>query len=221
MLKEPDELAAVKKQLPLIEKRDELIAEQIETEIISKGERGVVLCGNAHAFTHYRQPLVEDGKFVSERAPRMAYILHEKHGEKIFQITLHLGLTNDSPALVDPTYRGDKPVLIDWIEAIMEKRGNVPVGFDVFASPLATLRDSGSYYFHYQPKVIFAEVCRGYIFLAPRKELGRCQWIKDFVSQEWFVDNKDFLEVKFNKKFSNADELNELFSAAARQKLGQ
>jgi len=211
MLKDPDELAAFKKQLPLFEKRDQLMAEQIETEIISKGERGVVLVGNMHAFTHYRQPGGKDGKFVSEWA-RMGYILYEKHGEKIFQITLHLHYA--SPATVDPTYRGDKPVLTDLIEAIMERRGNVPVGFDVFASPLATIRDSGSYLFHYQPKVIFAEVCRGYIFLAPRKELGHCQWIKDFVSQEMFVDNKDFFEVRFNKKFSNADELNEFISAA-------
>jgi hypothetical protein len=194
------------------------MAEQVEDEIIGSGERGVVLVGNMHAFTHYRQPVVKDGKFVSEASPRMAHLLHERHGERVFHLTLQLA--DISPSLADPSYQGEKPRLVDLVEEVMAKLGNEPVGFDVFASPLATLRDSRSYYFHYQPDVVFADVCRGYLFLAPRKELRHCEWIPGFVSDHMFSENRDFLEARFSRKFASAKEVNSTFAAASGERPG-
>jgi hypothetical protein len=206
LLKNPDKVAELKEKVPFIIKRDLLMAEQVETEIIKKETRGIVLVGNMHAFTHYLPPIVKDQKYVSDREPRMGYILRERHGDRVFQITLHL--EPSSPAFYDPTYNGKEPVLIDVIEGIMNRRGNAPIGFDLFNSPLATIRDSYTYYFHYQPAVVLGDICRGYIFLAPWENLRQCEWIDGFVSEEMFLELRDFLQAKYKRDFSSASEFN-------------
>ena len=94
----------------------------------------------------------------------------------------------------------------------MTRRSIGPVGFDVFSSPLASLRDSASYYFHYQPTVVFSDVCRGYVVLVPWRRIRHCDWIPGFITFEMFNANKDFFDARFNKKFSSANEVNEFFS---------
>lgn len=210
MLRDSIETAAYKAQLPLLLGNDSLMASEAEKEILQKGLRGLILVGNMHAFTHYRQPLVRDGKYVSQVSPRMCYLLHKKYEDRIFQITLHLD--EMSPVIVDPSYNGPNPTLPALIETLMTRRAIGPIGFDVFCSPLGSLRDSASYYFHYQPTVVFSDVCRGYIVLVPWRKIQHCDWIPGFITPEMFKANKDFFDARFNKKFSSADEVNEFFS---------
>jgi len=195
------------------------MADQVEREIIRRGERGMVLVGHMHAFMHYRQPLVRDGKFVHEMRLRMAHMLHDGFGDRVFQITFHLHKA--SPIVFDPTYQGEQPVIVDVIEQVMERTENAPVGFDVFASPLATLRDSRSCYFHYQPEVVLKDVCRGYVFLAPWKTLRRCEWVEGFISDEMFAENEDFYEAKLGRSFASADEMNQFFASLAGGGVGR
>ena len=210
MLRDSAETTAYKAQLPRLLGNDSLMAYEAEKEILQKRLRGLILVGNMHAFTHYRQPLVTDGKYVSQRTPRMGYLLYQKYGDRIFQITLHLD--EMSPVIVDPSYKGPNATLPALIETLMTRRGTGPIGFDVFRSPLASLRDSGSYYFRFQPEVLFADVCRGYILLVPWRKIQHCDWIPGFITPEMFNANKDFFDARFSKKFSSGDEVNEFFS---------
>jgi hypothetical protein len=90
------------------------------------------------------------------------------------------------------------------------------VGFDVAPSPFAPLRDSGSIDYHFEPRLSFADVADGYIFLANRRELIECQWLPGYVSRGMFVANKPFYQAfarRAGKAVRTAEEFNELFSS--------
>lgn len=146
-------------------------------EVIKKGAKGIVLVGYHHSFSHYAQPKINDqGQLVWEWL-RMTNILYQKYKERIFQICLHIPenpVAEFIKANTGKEYQGGKPIIMVLIEEIIAKGGNKPVGFDVFSSPFADLRDSASYYFHFQLSVKFSDICRVYIFLKPFKKLSGC-----------------------------------------------
>jgi hypothetical protein len=189
--------------------RDQLMARNVEKEIIEKGERGIIWIGLSHSYTHYRQPIIKMGKRVREQG-RMGFILHERHGDKVFQVLLHKVETPVKEAY--PDYKGNDPIFTELIEDIMRKRGLKPVGFNVYDSPFAMLRDNNSFAYYFQPKVGFSDLARGYIYLKPFRELQNCQWMDGFISRKMFVENKTFYESWCNRKFKNVDEVNRFFS---------
>ncbi len=115
--------------------------------------------------------------------------------------------------MIRKDYKGGNPGFTPFIEKIMAANGNKPVGFDVPGSPFAEIRDSRDYYFYWQPKVTFADISRGYIFLKPYKDLAPCRWIENFVSDEMFVKSKPYLEYAYKRVFKNSREVNELFAS--------
>jgi hypothetical protein len=98
-----------------------------------------------------------------------------------------------------------------FIEEIMSLRRNGPVGFDVFSSPFASLRDNDSYYFYFQPDVKFADLNQGYLYIKPYEELASCSWIENFISDELYEKHKLYFESAFSKKLSSAMEVNNYF----------
>jgi uncharacterized RDD family membrane protein YckC len=85
-------------------KRDELMALNVEKQILRKGERGVVWVGSAHSPLGYRKPSVVGETLVGEW-PRMGVMLHEKYGSNVFQILLHDDLFRSiSPESVSRTW---------------------------------------------------------------------------------------------------------------------
>jgi hypothetical protein len=202
------------KNQPDIYKRDEWLMENIEKETFIKGSKGIVLIGFNHSFTHYCQPRIDkEGKLVDEW-PRMGVLLLRKYGDRVFQIGLHGD--HMSPAQIDKAYKGPEPVFVDLIEKIMASEGNKPVGFDVVGSPFAGIRDDRSYYFHWQPDMTFDNICRGFVFLMPVKELKPCSWMKNFVSDEMFKKCRDFYEFSYGRTFKNAQEVNEFFESGLK-----
>jgi len=180
-------------------KRDELMALNIEKEIIERGERGIVWVGLMHSYTHYQQPIILRGKLV-RKFSRMGLLLHHKYGDKIFQVALHEG-----HGVFDS-------VMKELIEPVMEERGSAPVGFDVADSPFADLRDSNSKDYRYFPGLRFADKACGYIFLKPAKKLGKCQWLPGYVSKEMFVGNMPYYKAwarLADKQVNNEQEANE------------
>ncbi|MCC7263386.1 MAG: RDD family protein [Candidatus Latescibacteria bacterium] len=171
--------------------RDELMAREVEKEIIERGERGIVWVGGHHAFTHYKQPY---GK------GRMAYILHQKYGDKVFQVSLQA--LDISPTFSfkfpKPGYQGPEPTINEFIERIMAVRGQTPVGFDIAGSPFATLRDSTSYYYHSQSSVDLADFTSGYIYLEPTAAFQKCQWAEGYITSEMYARNKPFGSTSFS-----------------------
>jgi len=139
----------------------------------------------------------------------MANLLYQEYNDRIFQIDFHR--RHDSPKLIFTDYTGKEPVIIELIEDIMADMGNKPIGFDVFNSPFANIRDSRSYYFHFQPSVKMSDLYRGYIFLVPFKNISLCQWLDNYISGEMLEKNRLYYETRFKKKFRNAKEINDFF----------
>ncbi len=209
-LKDPALIEKAKNQ-PDIYKRDDWLVENIETSILAPGARSIVLIGFNHSFTHYAQPKLGKDLKLETEWPRATYVLHEKYGDKVYQVGLHGPYL--SPAQIDKTYKGPEPVIVDLIEKIMAAHGGKPVGFEVAGSPFEGLRDEHAYYFHWQPKVKFGDLCQAFVFLKPVKQLSPCTWVDDYISDEMFEKSRTFYESSYGRKFANAKEVNDFFKA--------
>lgn len=180
----------------LLIKRDELMARNVEREIIEKGERAIVWVGLMHSYTHYQQPIIMKGKLV-RKFNRMGLLLHQKYGGRIFQVALHESYFNS--------------VMGKFIEPVMKKRGGVLVGFNVLGSPFGDLRNNDSEDYHHYPNLRFADKARGYIYLKPVRELGKCGWLDGYVSRKMFLKNKPYYKAwgqLGEKDANNAEEAN-------------
>jgi hypothetical protein len=202
------------KAQPDIYKRDDWLGENLEKETLGKGARGLVLIGLNHSFPRYAQPKLGKDLKLEREWPRTGYVLRQKYGDKVFQVALHG--PQMSPQVIDKTYKGAEPVLSDLVERIMAAHGNTPVGFDTAGSPFANIRDSLSYYYHWQPRVTFADVNEGFIFLKPVKALAPCSWMKGFISDEMFEKSKAYYEYAYGRKFQNAREVDEFLAAGLK-----
>ena len=155
--------------------RDKFMSRVLEREVLKKGGRALVQVGAAHAYTHYGQPLVKNAELIAE-AKRFGFILHEKYGDQIFQVTLHAG----SP-------------LGGLLEKVFAKNGSTAVGFDVVGSPFALLRNCKENSFAHQKYVVFSDISQGYVFLKPFKELQKVAWATGFVNEGNFEILRDRL----------------------------
>ena len=90
--------------------------------------------------------------------------------------------------------KGPESKMSNFIERIMAARDHNPVGFDVIDSPLMLLRDSTTYYFHFQPNVCFGDVTSGYIYLEPVEMFQKCQGVEGFITSQMFAKFKPFYE---------------------------
>jgi hypothetical protein len=168
---------------------DEIYARNIEKEIIEKNERGIVWVGSAHSSINHLW------RGVSRR---MGYMLHQKYGDRIFQIRIH-----------DTSY--GYPVIFNFIEDVMNKRNKKPVGFFVNQSPFASLRDESDFFFKYQKDVCFSDIASGYLYLKPIHEQERCQWLDGYISEKMFTENQPFYEGKIGHKLNDSKEANKAF----------
>jgi hypothetical protein len=214
-IKDPELQARARREFPLLAKRDELMAAVIELEVIRKGAKAMVLVGFNHSFTHYAQPRVNADGMLRGEWPRMANILYQAYGDRIFQIGFHF--QHFSPKNIWPAYKGGEPVFTDVVEKIMALRADQPVGWDVLASPFAGIRDRQSYFFHFQPRVNFGDICRGCIFLRPCGKISACRPIKNFITEDMFKKSRGFFEARFNRTFNTVDELNEFMEKFGRE----
>jgi len=196
--------------IPRVLVRDAFMAAQVEKEIIERGQRGIVWVGRNHS------AIGCPGAGAPDKLPRMGFLLHQRHGDRVFQIRLH-GM-DFSAALLDRTYEGTDPRMAEVLESIMRLSDNQPVGFDVAPSPLAMLRDEGSIEFHFDARLGFVDVAAGYVFLAPWRELKTCDWLEGYISPEMFVANKPFYQAfgrRGGKEIRNARDANALFADSA------
>ncbi len=187
-------------------KRDEVMARNVEKEIIEKGERGIVWVGLNHDYINYRQAWVQKGQVINEWG-RMGFMLHYKYGEKVFHIRLHNSYGS--------------PQVAGLIEKAAAERGNLSVGFDVIGSPFGCLREKDAEYYRFQPNVCFADVASGYIYLGPQNKLKRCRWQDGYVTNEMFVKNKPYYEYECGHKLKNVDEANKSLANKYRMELAK
>ena len=187
--------------------RDELMSNNIEEEIIKKNKKAIILIGNLHCFTDYKMPIIKKGKITDEKHTSTAYLLEQKYKEKIFSIRLHSPL----PAVknIKEDHLGGAKHLRGVIDEIIEKTNIKKTAFDISSSPFSSLRNNKCLFFHNQKEITYKDVFKGYIVVAPLKDLYRCEMIPDFITEEMFENSKGFLSNKFERDFKNTKDMNE------------
>jgi len=158
-----------------VNEHDPFMADVLAEEVLEKGSKALVQIGYAHSFTRYR---------LRKTAPRFGYILHQKYGDRIFQVCLHQ--PHFGPEVLTGMPPKSRPLIIDFMEEMLSKNGNKRVGFDIERSPFANLRDPKSLYFATRKDVVFSDIAQGYIFIEPIRKLGKMTWVKGFIDQSNF-----------------------------------
>lgn len=187
--------------------RDELMARNVEKEIIEKGDKGVVLIGSAHTPLQYGYPIIYGNK-VRFIKGRFGLILNQKYKSDLGQILLWHSISKKA---------GQKPDITSFLESVLSEHGNVPVGFIILNSPFGKLRDSTAAYFNTYKTICLEDIYQGLIFLKPLDKLLPCRWKEDYISREMFLKYRLFYELKTKQKFQNYKECNEFFAKASQE----
>ncbi|RJP41168.1 MAG: RDD family protein, partial [Phycisphaerales bacterium] len=185
-------LLRVSLDLPLMARRDELMAWRLEREVFATGQRAVAWAGAAHGYTDYARPLVF-GDSTSARRRRMGAILRSRYGQQVCHLRLH-----DSAS--------EGPALAALIEAVQADRGHAPVAFDLAGSPFADLRDEGGQEYRRDPKARFCDFATGYLYLAPLHAQRHCAWESDFITRSMFLRDKPYYEAYTGRRLRDAQE---------------
>jgi uncharacterized RDD family membrane protein YckC len=185
--------------------RDEIMARNIEKEIIEKNDKGVVWVGFAHTMLQYGWPIIQNHKVVLIKQ-RLGLLLSQKYKNKIFQIELFQSFYPEIDNTVHP------PVLRSFIETVMEKRNSAPTGFSILNSPFANIRDSYSDYFNTNPSICYEDIAQGLIFIKPINEIKHCTWTEGYISNEMFMNYKPLYDLIATRKFANAKDVNGYFA---------
>jgi len=164
-----------------VRQRDRVMAEQVEKEIIEKGEKGLVFVGRCPDFTHYAFP-----SNVDLRSGIMGHLLHKKYGDRVFQVWPHAAM-------------------LRVMEDVMERTGHRAIGFDLYNSPFAEVLSPA--YFTDAPEVPFSKIARGFIYLGPWDDLHRNTAILGFVTDEMFNKYKRYYELDFDRTFKDSEEV--------------
>lgn len=156
-------------------------ADRLRKEVLDKGEKALCYCGMHHAFTKYRQPVVENGKFIRDMTERFGNYVYKEIGESVFTISLH------SPWISAQGYEA-KAVLpadgmIDYVLASLPKERQ-RFGFDTATSPLGMFSgETGLYKYGYE-RFTLKDFCDGYICQGKLAGYRPVTYIKDFVNTE-------------------------------------
>jgi len=147
---------------------------------VTQGEKVLVYSGINHAFTGFRQPRVEDGKFQGFVRVRMGNVLRKELGECAVTVFLHSpwhGAEGYGARTVHPA--GGR------LDAFMLERegGPFPVGFDVAASPLSDLPIEDAVYMHGYDHFTLADFCDGWIYFRPMSECEPVDYIEGWIHE--------------------------------------
>jgi hypothetical protein len=161
--------------------RDEIMAENAERATFQAGVKGLLFVGRGHAETHFGLP--PDPPFPR---PIMAQVLHRKYAERLFQVT------------------GDWGVF-GVVQKAMAPLGHRAVGFDMYASPFASIL-STDVATTYLPMSVRA---RGYVYFGNCQQLHRNTSLRGFVTEATFEKHRHYFEVDFNREFKSAQEVDD------------
>lgn len=119
---------------------DAHMAEVVLKEFVDKNQKALIYSGQHHAFARYHQPIYDYEKKQVWRlnSTRMGNLVYNRIGDRAFNIYLHAPWA--SAASPNDTLRPMHGV----IDAIMQKFGNKPVGFDVRGTPFGAIPDDTS-----------------------------------------------------------------------------
>ncbi len=162
-------------------KRDVVMAENAEKATLAKGVKGLLFVGRGHDQTHVGRP--PDPPYSR---PIMAKVLYDKYGDRVFQVSADMGT-------------------FTVLEKVMESRNHERVGFDLYASPFATILTSEMGKVE-RPMANFA---RGYLYFGKCEQLHANTPIQGFVTEEMFEKHRNYYEIDIGRQFGSAKELDE------------
>lgn len=193
--------------LPNVIYRDNLMARNVEKEIIDKNQKAVILIGFNHTMINYTGSALKEKKIVAVN-PRFGVLLSQKYKDKFFQVELYqkLDLLEDNSVC--------KNSIDIFIDSVFRKRGYEPTGFTIAASPFEKIRDSCSFYWSQVPSSCYGDIAQGLIFLKPLSVKNKCTWIREYISDEMFMKYKPIYDLIINNriKFNNAKDFNQIMS---------
>ncbi len=160
-------------------------ADVVIREVVDKSEKALGYCGMHHAFTEYRQPVSDNGKFVRYVDDRFGRYLYNAIGKRVITIYLHNCWAN--------VEGWDKPFVHPadgYVDALMEKLGPgaYPVGFDTRGTPPGKFPGKTSIYSFGYDDFTLGDYCDGYIFQMPFPEFEPVTCIDGFYTG----DNIDY-----------------------------
>ena len=195
---------------PKVSGRDNLMAENIEKEVIAKHTKAAVWIGFNHTMVNFT-PCIQDKKKLVATTPRFGVLLNQRFPNTVFQVEMfHHLILADSDTLTNYN-------LNDFLDSVMNQRSNKPCGFTIARSPFEKLRDSCLSVFTKYSTVCYGDIAQGLIFLKGYKNGGECTWQPGYISNEMFMQYKPLYDAIFGRnpaiKFANAKELNQVLVA--------
>jgi len=187
--------------------RDELMARNVEKEIIEKGDKGIIWIGSAHIPLQYGNPIIYDNKVLFVKG-RFGLILNQRHKDEIGQILLWHSLSDKN---------NEEKSLNNLLESVISSSDTTPVGFKIEGSPFGKLRDNQAKYFNKYKTICLEDIYQGLIFLQPLNNLKPCTWDIEYISQEMFNRYKLFYNLKSRQQLSNCIESNIYFLNASKE----
>jgi hypothetical protein len=159
---------------------DEVMAESIRREILAKGEKALIYSGINHAWTRFRQPIVNQatGELVGLVTTRMGNRIAAEIGNRCCTIFLHSPWTAAGGYAAPAVYPPDG--FIDAFFATLPPKKR-RVGFDVQGSPFGRLPAKTSLWGRAAPDFRLEMFCDGWIYQMP---LSRYEGVR--VIPGWF-----------------------------------
>jgi hypothetical protein len=154
---------------------------RVVLDAVGRGEKVLVYSGLHHAFTRYRQPIVQDGRFIRfDDALRMGNHIHDAIGDRAALVVLHAPFAG-------PKGYDDRPVhpAGGAIDMLMFTRAEGPhtFAFDV-AGPFASLPLSGSLYAHGYEDARLGDLCDGWVYTKPISLYEGVAVIPDWITDD-------------------------------------
>lgn len=159
---------------------DQGMAATVEEEIIAKGIRGLVFCGQGHDTAQ-----IAGQTYEGIDRPIMAGLLYAKYGSRVFQVRPY----SEYPS---------------FMERVMARLGDRPTGFDICGTPLAPVMLFGT---KDDAGVSFGRLTQGFVYLAPRAKLHANTTIRGFVTAGMFRRYRKCYETSLGRKFRDAQDV--------------
>ncbi len=152
---------------------------KVVTDAVAQGEKVLVYCGIHHGFTSYKQPIVNNGKFVRFEDTRMGNYVKSALGDRVMTVYLHAIWPPKTGYGGIYVYAADGQ--IDALFADLDST-HYPVGFDLQNSPFGKLSGKTSVYSQGYENFTLSDFADGWIFQGPISKYSGVTPIENFIN---------------------------------------
>lgn len=185
-------------------------AERVKTEVLDKNEKVLCYCGMHHAFSKYRQPKADKGKFICLGDGRFGNYLYDIAKDAVFTISLHY------PWVSSKGYEAAGVLPVDGAIDVMLAAlppDKQRFGFDTVGSPMGSLKAETSLYSCGYDRFTLSTFCDGYICQGAFTDYEGVTPIANFIHEGNIGYVREHAGYPLTEK--SAMEINELIAANA------